>query len=74
MVLEKWWVSANFTRVSESRRYKLESRNLGLAKNKAERGISKFESWVSEAKRKNRHTITIIRHDLMVTDSLQKEC
>ena len=35
MVLEKLWVSANFTRVSKSRRHKLESRNFGLAKHKA---------------------------------------
>ena len=43
-VLEKSWVSAmNYRRVSKSRRRKLESRNLELAKNKAGLGISIFE-------------------------------
>ena len=43
MVLEKSLVSENFKRVSKSRRSKLESRNLELAKNKARLGISIFE-------------------------------
>ena len=55
MFLEKLWVAANFTRGSKSRRHKLESRNLELAKNKDELGILNFAIWVSEAKRKSRH-------------------
>ena len=43
MVLEKSWVSENFRRVSKSRRSKLQSQNLELAKNKARLGISNFE-------------------------------
>ena len=43
MVLEKSWVSENFRRVSKSRRSKLDSRNLELAKNNACLGISNFE-------------------------------
>ena len=43
MVLEKSWISENFRRVSKSRRSKLESRNLELAKNNARLGISNFE-------------------------------
>ena len=65
MVLEKSWVSENFRRVSKSRRSKLESRNLELAKNNARLGISNFEiespSLASQAKvliSLNRHKIT----------------
>ena len=43
MVLEKSWVSENFRRVSKSRRSKLGSWNLELAKNNAHLGISNFE-------------------------------
>ena len=65
MVLEKSWVSENFRRVSKSRRSKLESRNLELAKNNARLGISNFEieslSLANQAKvliSLNRHKIT----------------
>ena len=43
MVLEKQWVSDNFRQVLKSRRSKLESRNLELAKYSARLGISNFE-------------------------------
>ena len=65
MVLEKSWVSENFRRVSKSRRSKLESRNLKLAKNIVRLGISNFEiespSFANQAKvliSLNRHKIT----------------
>ena len=44
MVLEKSWVSENFRRVSKSWRSKLESRNLEVAKNIAQLGISNSKS------------------------------
>ena len=43
MVLDKLWVSANFRRVSKSRRRIIETQNLKLAKNKGGLGISNFE-------------------------------
>ena len=43
MVLEKSWISDYIIRVSKSRRSKLESRNLKLAKNNTHLGISNFE-------------------------------
>ena len=65
MFLEKSWVSENFRRVSKSRRSKLESRNLELAKYNARLGISNFEidspSLANQAKvliSLNRHKIT----------------
>ena len=68
MVLEKSWVSENFRRVSKSRRSKLESRNLELAKNNARLGISNFEiespSLANQAKvliSLNRYKITATR-------------
>ena len=57
MVLEKLLVSANFTQVSESRRHKLESQNLVLAKCKAELGILNLEFEFRKPSER-----TVIRH------------
>ena len=48
MVLEKSWVLENFSRVSKSRRSKLESRNLELAKYNARLGESFNQSEPSQ--------------------------
>ena len=67
MVLEKSWVLENFRRVTKSRRSKLESRNLKLAKNNARLGISNFEIESPSLANQAKVLISLNRHKTTAT-------
>ena len=71
MVLEKSWVSENFRRVSKSRRSKLESLNLELAKNNARLGISSFEIEFPSLANQAKVSISLNRHKITATTTAQ---
>ena len=72
MVLEKSWVSENFRRVSKSRRSKLESRNLELAKNNARLGISNFEIESPSLANQAKVLISLNRHKTTATTTAKQ--
>ena len=72
MVLEKSWVSENFKRVSKSRRSKLESRSLELAKNKARLGISNFEIESMSLANQAKVLISLNRHKTTATTTAKQ--
>ena len=67
MVLEKSWVSENFKRVSKSRRSKLESRNLELAKKNARLGTSNFKMESPSLANQANVLISLSRHKTTAT-------
>ena len=72
MVLEKSWVSDNFRRVSKSRRGKLESRNLELAKNNVRLGISNFEIESPCLANQGKVLISFNRHQITATTTAKQ--
>ena len=72
MVLEKSWVSVNFRRVSKSRRSKLGSRNLKLAKNNARLGISNFEIESPSLANQAKVLISLNRHKIAATTTAKQ--
>ena len=73
MVLEKSWVSENFRRVSKSRRSKLESQNLELAKNNARLGISNFQIESPSVANQAKVLISLNRHKNNGNDNSKAE-
>ena len=72
MVLEKSRVSGNLGRVSKSRRSKLESRNLELAKNNARLGISNFEIEYPSLANQAKVLISLNRHKITATTTAKQ--
>ena len=72
MVLEKSWVWENFKRVLKSRRSKLESRNLELAKNNACLGISNFEIESQSLANQAKVLISLDRHKTRATTTAKQ--
>ena len=72
MVLEKSWVSEDFRRVSKSRRSKLGSRNLELAKNNACLGISNFKIESRSLANQAKDLISLNRHKITATTTAKQ--
>ena len=72
MVVEKSLVSENFRRVSKSRRSKLESQNLKLAKNIDRLGISNFEIESPSLANQAKVLISLNRHKTTTTTTAKQ--